>query len=268
MRFRLLLHKLVVCFISLEVDITKITMHLQQFSSPLLRCCVGRNLHAFSTAASAISEYPAGWDAALPFEKIPGPTKLQYIRAFLPGGDLHNADPVRMQHHLRDRYGPLCRLPGVLGKREMVFAFEPNSFEHVYRTEGVWPMRRNLDILGYYRNLRPELFKSGMYGLISDQGAAWHKMRSTVSPVVMSPKVVKSYLPVIDQLTSEFVRRVGELRDSNGEMPADFYNELGLWAVETTGWIALDRRLDVMRSDRSAEADQLINVSNRVMRVS
>lgn len=166
--------------------------------------------------------------------------------------------PEVFQKRLYEKYGPLVRLPGMLGKENMVFSFDPSHFEPVYRTEGIWPSRRGLASFVYYRTvLRPEIFK-GMGGLVNDQGEPWHKLRSAVNPVMMAPRVARNYVPVVDEVSRDFLRKVHLLRDANDELPATFGNELNLWALESIGTIALDRRLGVMSFERDADADLLI----------
>lgn len=217
---------------------------------------------ASKPAAAANDEYPAGWNSARPFRDIPGPSKLQLIRWLLPGGPLHNPDMLGMQKFLRNKYGPLAKLPGMMGKADMVFTSDPRHFEIIYATEGNWPVRRSIEAFQHYcKVLRPDVFQ-GMAGIASDQGESWHKLRREVNPLMLSPKTVRAYMPDVDDIAREFVERLGVLRDANGELPADFLNELGRWSLETLGVMALDRRFGAMRSDRGDEVIELINVCN------
>lgn len=176
-------------------------------------------------------------------------------------GELHNVPVKQLQAHVRKHYGTLAKFPGLFGKRDMLMSCDPKIYEIVYRTEGVWPVRRGLETFDYYRkHVRPDVF-GGIGGLIFDQGETWASMRQAVGPVLLKPKVVKSYVPVVDQVTREFVAKVHAMRDANSEMPADFANEMGLWATESIGAIALDRRMGVLERDRNEEADLLIKVN-------
>lgn len=145
------------------------------------------------------------------------------------------------------------RLPGTLGRRDQVMTFDPADYERVYRTEGVWPLRRGgFETLAYYRQkLRPDLFKKG-HGLAIDQGEPWAAIRFKANPVMLPPKTVKTYIPSIDAITREFVEQLRAMRDSNNELPASFGHELNKWSLESIGCIALDRRLGVL-GDGNAE---------------
>lgn len=237
-------------------------MRLSQHRAALLRlssATAARRTN--STVAAAAPEYPDGWATARPYKSIPGPSRWEYYRWFQPGGELFGSDQLGIQTFLHKRYGQMARLPGSLGQRDIVYTFNPDHYKTIWRTESAWPRRQSLDVLAHYRDLRPEVFKDRAAGLLSDNGEQWHKLRSVVTPVVMSPKITKSNMPEIDQIAREFVERIGSLRDGSDEMPANFMRELDMWALESVGVAALDRRLGMIRSDRDEEAVQLMIVS-------
>lgn len=183
-------------------------------------------------------------------------------------GVYHKVQPAVFNRLLSDQYGQLCRLPGLLGKPDMVFCFDPSYFGTIYRTEGIWPRRHSLESFAYYRTkVRPDVFK-GMGGLVSDQGETWHKLRSAVNPVMLPPKVAKSYIPAIDAVTRDFMNKIHLLREDNGEMPATFGTEMSLWALESIGVIALDRRLGVLSFERDEDAELLIKTVKDFFRIS
>lgn len=232
-------------------------------SHPLRVCSTlhASRAHSASAITNANDEYPDGWHAARSYKQIPGPNRFELVRLFMPGGSLHGCGALQMQRYLHDQYGPIAKIPGMLGQRDAVLTFVPEHCEHVFRNEGIYPMRRNVDSYEYYRKkVRPDKF-NGLGGLVSDCGEEWLKLRMAANPVMLSPKTARSYMSGLDRISCEFVTRIGELRnEQTGEMPVDFDREIALWALESVGYIGLDRRLGVMKSDRSAEADKLIVV--------
>lgn len=165
-----------------------------------------------------------------------------------------------LHKYLHNKFGPLVRFPSLLDKPSMVICLDPKNYEVVFRTEGAWPNRRGIETFRHYREkIRPEVFH-GYGGLVNDQGETWYKMRTAVNPVMLRPLTVKAYVPAVDQVAREFVEKMHVLRDANEEMPADFGRELSLWALESIGMIALDRRLGVMVFERDDEAEKLITV--------
>lgn len=167
-----------------------------------------------------------------------------------------------VHRHFHELFGPVLKFPGIgiMGKPDIVINLDPQQYEKVFRNEGPWPNRRGIEIFDYYRTkLRPDVFK-GFGGLVSDQGETWHKMRTAVNPVMLRPATVRSYLPTVDDIAKEFVQKMHILRDANNEMPADFGTELSMWALESVGMIALDRRLNVMSFERDEDSEKLVKV--------
>lgn len=108
---------------------------------------------------------------------------------------------------LHNDYGKLVKIPKMLGKPEIVFTNDPNDIEMVFRTEGQWPERKGLDSMVHYRkNVRPDVFGDHA-GLVIDQGAKWQSFRTTVNPVLMQPKIVQHYVPVVDEIVRQFLKK-------------------------------------------------------------
>lgn len=170
-------------------------------------------------------------------------------RSALISGKYYKASILELQRKLREEYGSLTKMPSLFGRPVIVMSFDPNDFERVFRTEGIWPRRRALETFVHYRKeIRPDVFKN-MGGLLTEDGEAWGKLRSKVNPVMLQPKSVKSYIPQVDEIAREFVERTQLSRDKNNEVPASFGHELNKWALESIGLIALDQRLGVLEGN-------------------
>lgn len=108
---------------------------------------------------------------------------------------------------LHKDYGNLIKLPKMLGKPEIVFTNDPNDIEMVFRTEGQWPERKGIDSMIHFRkNLRPDIFGDHA-GLVIEQGEKWQKFRTIVNPVLMQPKTVQHYVPVVDEIVRQFLKK-------------------------------------------------------------
>lgn len=85
-----------------------------------------------------------------------------------------------------------------------------------------------------------------------------------MNPVMMQPKAVKSYVPVVQTIADEFVERIRQIRDDQFIVPADFGNETNKWALESISCIALNQRLELMTNqDPQSDGQQLISVSDK-----
>lgn len=175
-------------------------------------------------------------------------------------GQYHRIDLLELHRKLKEEYGPITKLPGMLGNKEVVAINNASDFEILFRNEGVWPNRRGISTFDHYRkNIRPDIFKD-MGGLISEQGEPWAKMRSIVSPIMLKPATVNAYVPVVDEIAIEFCDQIKALRDDKNEMPANFLYELNKWSLETIASIALDQRLHILSTtyDPNSRQSQLI----------
>uniref|UniRef100_A0A182Q8U9 Cytochrome P450 n=1 Tax=Anopheles farauti TaxID=69004 RepID=A0A182Q8U9_9DIPT len=193
------------------------------------------------------------WDNALPFEKIPTPSLLGFLKEFGPFGPYKNATMYDLHRRMREMFGPLILMKGMFGREDIVMTFEPEDFEKVFRSEGLWPRRTGMDAFVYFRkHHRPEYFQ-GYGGLLAEQGEDWYKTRKTVNPIMMQPKIIKQYVSKVDVVAQEFMEIVHGLRDEKNELPANFNEYLNRWALETMGVLVLDTRLGVLDRAQTPE---------------
>lgn len=105
------------------------------------------------------SKFEVEWANAKPYNEIPTLSKLQLMRAFLPGGKYYKLSLFDMHKKLHADFGKIVQFPGMFGKKEIVMSFDPHDIEKVFRTEGIWPNRRELETLSYYRKqVRPDIY--------------------------------------------------------------------------------------------------------------
>ncbi|XP_037810881.1 probable cytochrome P450 12a5, mitochondrial [Lucilia sericata] len=200
--------------------------------------------------------------SAKPFESIPGPSKLQLLRAFMPGGRFYQKSFIEFNRQLRSQYGDIFLVPGLFGKRDVLFTYNPKDYQQVFRTEGLYPIRRGLDIIQYHRKeLRKDVFKHAV-GLVAEQGENWSKFRSAVNPVMMNPKTITMYIPKTDQMAKKFIECIKRIRDPNTqEVPENFEEYIKYWTMDSVGLIALDTDLNML-DNSEAQPDAKIVIDN------
>lgn len=102
---------------------------------------------------------------AIPYDQIPGLSKFEYIRRYLPGGKYHNAKFGDIQKSMRDEFGEFYRLPGVFGQNSVIVALHADDIEFILRNAGTYPYRRGLETMAHFRkNIRSDVYEVG--GLI------------------------------------------------------------------------------------------------------
>ena len=105
------------------------------------------------------TKFEEEWAAAKPYSEIPTLSKFALTRNFLPGGRYYKISMFEMHKKLHADFGKIVQFPGMLGRKEIVISFDPHDIEKVFRTEGVWPNRRELETLNYYRKqIRPDIY--------------------------------------------------------------------------------------------------------------
>ncbi|XP_035915937.1 cytochrome P450 CYP12A2-like [Anopheles stephensi] len=237
----------------------KLTVNLLRFRPCGVRW---RSTAAQPAATSSVNTaVDLEWENAQPFDKIPAPSLLGFLKEFGPFGKYKDGTLYDINKRMRELYGPIIRMNGSFGREDIVMTFVPEDFEKVLRSEGQWPRRTGMDSFVYYRKQhRPEYFQ-GYGGLLAEQGEDWHKMRTIVNPIMMQPKIIKLYVSKVDAVAQEFMDIVSGLRDEKHELPADFNEWLNRWALETMGVLVLDTRLGVLNREQSPEVSKLINLT-------
>lgn len=106
---------------------------------------------------------------ARPMSEIPGPSTFHLIKnTILPSGKYYKAGLKQMHQKLNQEYGNVVSFPGMFGRPPMVFVYDPNDVETVFRNEGRWPDRRSFEFIQDYRKkLQPDLFKDSA-GLLQE----------------------------------------------------------------------------------------------------
>ncbi|XP_012222030.1 probable cytochrome P450 12a5, mitochondrial isoform X2 [Linepithema humile] len=176
-------------------------------------------------------------------------------------GEYGNANMITRLRMLREQYGNIVKLDGLLNSRSTVFLFSPELCEKMYRNEGTWPLRQSMECMHYYRTSRKDIYGE-MYGLPTSQGKIWHNFRSKVNPYMMQPRMVQAHIAPISKVTSDFVERMRTLKDPKTlELPDNFLNELYKWALESICLIAMNCRLGCLRPNLTADSEPQIMIN-------
>jgi hypothetical protein len=206
-----------------------------------------KNLNALDTTDTK----PSDWNEARPFEDLPGPKPAPIVgnlwRFVLPKiGDFYGLDFPDILRRIREQYGDISILKGLLSGRPMVLLFNPKDFETIYRNEGVWPIRVGLPSLDRYREMRKDAMPS--FGMPQHQGEEWFKYRSMVNPILMQPRNSLQYADKMNLVADELVDNIKFLvEQNNGQMPKTFTNELHKWSLESIGVVTLDKHLGCLK---------------------
>ncbi|XP_030747871.1 cytochrome P450 302a1, mitochondrial-like [Sitophilus oryzae] len=181
------------------------------------------------------------------FSRIPGPKSLSGIGTlykYLPLIGEYKFDEL---HHnglkKYKKYGPVVR-EEIVPNVNIVWLFDPNDIEVMFRCEGKYPQRRSHLALQKFRLDRPHVYNTG--GLLPTNGPDWYKIRKIFQKGLSGPLAVKRFLSGSDEIIKEWLGRI----ESNRNNPeADFLPELSRLFLELTGYTTLDLRLDSFSED-------------------
>ncbi|XP_017767871.1 PREDICTED: probable cytochrome P450 49a1 [Nicrophorus vespilloides] len=206
------------------------------------------------------------WTEAASYEDVPGPKPFPLLGnnwRFIPYiGNFQIEHIDKVSKKLHEKYGNVVKIGNLLGRPDMLFLFDPNDIEKIFRQEDVLPLRPSMPSLNYYKHKYKKDFFGDVGGVIAVHGDEWQTFRTKVNQVMMQPRVAKMYIKTIENTAKEFVARVDQLRDENDETPADFLNEIHKWSLESIAKVALDVRLGCFDENADPDTQRLIDAVN------
>lgn len=90
-----------------------------------------------------------------------------------------------------------------------------------------------------------------------------------INPIMMQPKLVKSYIPTIDNIVKDFIANIPSIQDDKAEMPANFNEYLNRWSLESIAAIVLEKRLGLMNFQNiTDDALKIVKVIRKILTLS
>ncbi|KAL6261425.1 hypothetical protein P5V15_006519 [Pogonomyrmex californicus] len=213
---------------------------------------------------------------ARPTKDIPGPKALPLFGnwfRFMPYGEYYNVNVLTLMRMLRDKYGKIVKLDGIINKPPHIFLLCPDLCKDMYKLQGKWPTRISLEPMHYYRMNREHIY-NGQYGLFYFvlthynnniyliQGELWYNLRSKVNPYMMRANFINMHVTQIHDVVDEFIEKIRGLKDPKTlELPSDFMNEIYKFSLESMCLIALDCRMGCLGSNLSMNSESQIMIN-------
>ncbi|KAL1114833.1 hypothetical protein AAG570_007657 [Ranatra chinensis] len=210
--------------------------------------------------------------SAKPYSKVPGPKPIPILgntwRVFPIIGQYQISDVGRISRLLYDAYGDIVKLSGLIGRPDLLFVFDADEIEKVYRQEGDTPYRPSMPCLVKYKSDIRRDFFGRLAGVVGVHGEPWREFRTKVQKPILQLQTVKKYIEPIENVTNCFIDRMVDMRDENYELPADFDNEIHKWSLECIGQVALDVRLGCLDPGLShdSEPQKIIDAAKFALR--
>lgn len=102
---------------------------------------------------------------AKPYEDIPGPRPIPLLgntwRLLPVIGQYQISDTAKVSQMFYDEYGRIVRLTGLIGRPDLLFVYDADEIEKIYRQEGSTPFRPSMPCLVHYKSdVRKDFFGS------------------------------------------------------------------------------------------------------------
>jgi hypothetical protein len=81
-------------------------------------------------------------------------------------GQYRVADLAECSAQFRAQYGNIVKLSGLVGRPDLLFVYDADATEKVYRTEGPTPFRPSMPCLVYYKSVVRKDFFGALPGVV------------------------------------------------------------------------------------------------------
>ncbi|KAG8035300.1 hypothetical protein G9C98_006746 [Cotesia typhae] len=231
----------------------------------LKNCLFVKKVNYSSTTIENLTTATAEEDYNLvrSYREIPGPKPIPFLGntwRFIPYiGDFKIQEIDKVSKRLFKQYGDIVKIEGLMGRPDMVFLYDADEIQKIFRQEEIMPHRPSMPSLNYYKHvLRKDFFKSNA-GVIASHGESWYQFRSKVQQIMLQPRIVSLYVNAIEESSLDFIKRIERIKNKENQVPDDFLNEINKWSLESIAKVALDLRLGCMDQDANFETQQLID---------
>ncbi|XP_052061878.1 cytochrome P450 10-like [Mytilus californianus] len=220
-------------------------MHLIKSTSlpvQIYRFCDKLRFVTRYSTATATSHSTIHEEDIKPFHQIPGPKGLYTVPYLGPALQFKPFSPYTINDittvidNLKNKYGDIMRLR--MGKDFVVYISHPDLAKTVFQHPYQEHVRVGLDIMEVYHK------RTGTKkGLSLLQGEEWLALRRPAQEKMLKPTVVADYVPMIGNVTNDFVKRLRQQYTVT-----DLLEELFKYTTESVGMLCFNKRLGCLDS--------------------
>lgn len=146
---------------------------LSQSRDSLLRRTVLRGFCSGTVTSEcphASSSLGIASSSARPYDEVPGPRPIPILgnawRLLPLIGQYQISDVGKISQMFYDEYGKIVRLSGLIGRPDLLFVYDADEIEKVYRQEGPTPFRPAMPCLVHYKSVVRKDFFGELPGVV------------------------------------------------------------------------------------------------------
>ncbi|RZC34184.1 p450 domain containing protein [Asbolus verrucosus] len=151
---------------------------------------------------------------AKPYSEIPGPRPIPVLgntwRLLPIIGQYDVSDVAKLSALFYKEYGKIVKLSGLVGRPDLLFVYDANEIEKIYRQEGPTPFRPSMPCLVRYKSMVRKEFFGELAGVVGVHGEPWRKFRSKVQKPILQVQTVRKYIEPIEIVTHDFIKSGSE----------------------------------------------------------
>lgn len=120
---------------------------------------------------TVLSEAPAcPFTEAKPYSDVPGPQPLPLFgntwRMLPIFGQYDISDIGKLTQEFHEKYGRICKFSKLVGRPDLLFVFDADEIEKIYRMEGDTPYRPSVPCLVKYKSVVRKDFFGDLPGVV------------------------------------------------------------------------------------------------------
>ncbi|XP_028663022.1 sterol 26-hydroxylase, mitochondrial [Erpetoichthys calabaricus] len=187
-------------------------------------------------------------------EDLPGPSAATTAYGLFVKGYANRSHAMQIEH--KKLYGPIWR--STFGSLKLVNVATADLIQQVIQQEGKYPVRTILSHWKEYRDLRKQ-----DYGLHVHTGKEWYHIRSALNPKMLKLNEVNAYVPVVNNVVSDLLRRIYYLREQNpdGTTVNNLAGELYKFGFEGISSILFETRLGCLDKEIPKDTQKFIQAA-------
>lgn len=139
-------------------------------STKTLKLLQSVRFRSTATASDVLCPHMEELENAKPYSEVPGPKAIPIFgntwRLLPIVGQYDVSDVAKLSQLFHEQYGKICKLSGLIGRPDLLFVYDADEIEKIYRHEGPTPFRPSMPCLVKYKSEVRKKFFGDLPGVV------------------------------------------------------------------------------------------------------